>query len=191
MCSWTLASASKPPSAMADRPAKLARLNQLRCRVPFVSQSALSTILRLARDDELPAACTRQDVRDSRDTSVQTMTPYGPLHQRITVPGDIDLEIQHPMAMLHHCCANSAALSKLVMNTAAARPPTLTNPWHIVIYADEILPGNQLAYKHNRKFWGVYWSILEFGAAALSDEDRGETGNKQHVNLLHPYLPLP
>lgn len=162
---------------MADRPAKLAKLCDLRCRVPFVSQSALAGILQLARQGELPDTCRRQDIRASRDVAVQQQTPYGPLHQQIKVmPGNIELEVQHPFAMLYHCSLKSAALSKLIAATAEKQPPTLMDPWHLVLYADEILPGNQLAYKHSRKFWGIYWSILEFGAAALSDEDSRECG---------------
>ena len=44
-------------------------------------------------------------------------------------------------------------------------------PWSLILYADEILPGNQLAYKNKRKMWGIYWTILNLGSAALSDEE--------------------
>ena len=54
---------------------------------------------------------------------------------------------------------------------ARARRPALLEPWRLVLYADEILPGNQLVYTSGRKLWGFYWSVLEWGSAALADED--------------------
>ena len=80
---------------------------------------------------------------------------------------DITMEIAHPCAMLYHVSLVSASFSAIVLRTAQHTPPTLTEPWHIILYTDEILPGNQLAYKSRRKMWAVYWSVLEFGAAIL------------------------
>ncbi len=82
----------------------------------------------------------------------------------------MQLEVQHPLAMLYHCCALSNSFSKFIGQVAAARPPTIDKPWRLILYTDEVLPGNQLGYKSARKFWAVYWSILEFGSSVLSDE---------------------
>lgn len=157
-------------SAM-ERPAKLQKLSDLRGRLPFISQAALATLLQIASTEELPSA-TRRDVREARDAIGKKTTPYGTLHQTIeldAVEGDaITLEIQHPCAMLHHVCSISESMSAMV---ARARRPTLLEPWRLVLYADEILPGNQLAYTSGRKLWGFYWSVLEWGSAALADED--------------------
>jgi hypothetical protein len=101
------------------------------------------------------------------------VTPYGALHQTITVAGiddPVQLEVQHPLAMLYHCCTLHNSFSKFIGQVAAARPPTIDKPWRLILYTDEVLPGNQLGYKSARKFWAVYWSILEFGSSVLSDE---------------------
>lgn len=162
---------------MESRPTKLARLQRLRCRLPYISQSALSSILRVARDEELPQECRRSDIRAARDLGTQVDTPYGKLHQRISLPSSdsadgIEVEVQHPLAMMYHCCTVSKPLSDLIMRVASTNGPTLMDPWHLILYSDEILPGNQLAYTHERKFWGMYWSILEFGAQILSEEEQ-------------------
>ena len=39
------------------------------------------------------------------------------------------------------------------------------------MYADEIVPGNIVAYRQSRKMWCIYWTFLEFGPSALSNED--------------------
>jgi hypothetical protein len=33
----------------------------------------------------------------------------------------------------------------------------------LVLYGDEVVPGNNLAYDNKRKIWATYWSFLEFG----------------------------
>ena len=158
-----------------ERPQKLARLGKLRQKLPFISQQALSTLLHAAESEDLPAASSRNDIRAARDVATQQLTPYGPLHQKMRVASTnsqpLDLEIQHPAAMLHYICSHSKCFSDLISRTFEKNPSSPSSPWRLVLYTDEILPGNQLAYKTARKLWGVYWSILELGIAALSDED--------------------
>ena len=161
---------------MEGRPQKLARLTTLRNRLPYVSQQALAAMLTVASEEELPPACTRKDIRAARNASVHLSTPYGPLHQKMNVAmtngAQLEVEIQHPAAMLWHLCQTSSRFSDLVARTCQRHPASFREPWSVILYADEILPGNQLAYKNGRKVWGMYWSIHQFGAAALSNEDR-------------------
>ena len=152
------------------RAAKLARVEALRTSVPYVSHSALAAILAAAQEAPLPKA-DRNTVREGRDRVAMTETPYGPLHQSMRI-GGLDVEYQHPAAALYAFCSKSRAFSDLVRHTASTQPPTPARPWHLLIYLDEISPGNQLAYTHARKTWGIYYSVLEFGAAAHAHEDR-------------------
>ena len=160
---------------MTDRPSKLARLQSLRYRVPFVSQQALSSLLQIAAKEPLPDLARLADIRDARDSSVREVTPYGPLHQEITIgtiKGEpVKLEVQHPLAMLYKVCAVSSSMSDLISRTATARPSSPAAPWRIILYGDEILPGNQLAHNNKRKSWGIYWSILDFGTDVISNEE--------------------
>jgi hypothetical protein len=50
-------------------------------------------------------------------------------------------------------------------------PPSVEKPWRLVLYADEVVPGNQLSHDNRRKVWVVYYSFLEFGSAALAREE--------------------
>ena len=86
--------------------------------------------------------------------------------------GSTDIEFQHPHSMLYHCVKTSVGLSKHVQRTAALHPPKPEAPWSVVLYFDEVFPGNALAYKNQRKLWAVYWTFREFGSAALCKEDR-------------------
>ena len=55
--------------------------------------------------------------------------------------------------------------------TAARRPPSPSKPWTLIVYSDEISPGNNLKVDNRRQLQGVYHSFLEFGPAALAKED--------------------
>jgi hypothetical protein len=169
---------------MAERPAKLARLQHLRARLPFISQSALGSLLNAAEKEPLPTGCNRNTVREARNNIGLQRTPYGTLHQTIRVAsidgGFIDLEIQHPMAMLWHSCTVSESLSKLVQRTAAVHASSPERPWKLALYMDEILPGNQLGYTSARKMWCLYWTILDWGSAAVADEDLASAAPSLH-----------
>ena len=160
---------------MDGRPAKLARIQSLRSRLPFVSQSALSAILEVAASEHLPDQASRRTLQRARDSIKDTQTPYGKLHQSISVQSNqgcqVELEVQHPLAFLYHACTVSAGLSSLISKLAAASASSPARPWNIIMSCDEILPGNQLAYKSGRKLWCCYWTVLEFGSSAISHED--------------------
>ena len=167
--------------SMEHRQTKLARLRSLRDRLPYISQSALAAVLQIAKKEPLPSG-HRKDLKAARDEVAKIHTPYGTLHRTIKLPHrvggeDISVEMQDPFAMMYHCCETSRPFSALVSRCVAARPPTLATPWNIIFYTDEVSPGNQLGYKHPRKLWAIYWSVLEFGPEVLSDED---TTNQVH-----------
>ena len=152
-------------SLEADR----SSLTQLRSRLPFISQSALATILGIARTETLPTISTRRGIRSSRDLSSSMITPYGELHQQLVdETTGTKFEIQHPCCMLYQTCKISAAFAALMSQVRDSSPAA---PLSLVFYCDEITPGNQLSYKNKRKTWGFYWSILELGNVALSFED--------------------
>ena len=147
-----------------DRASKAHRVGALRSQLPFVSQSALGAVLKLARDGELPEVSGRNEIRGARDAMCMVMTPFGTLHQKVVVAGGVEIEVCTPAAMLWH--ASRLAPIQRLLERALRQP----GPLHVVLYADEVSPGNQLAHKQARKTWAWYWSVLEFGPAALASE---------------------
>jgi len=158
----------------ANRDAKRARLQSLMASLPYVSQSALGAILKVAQEEDgLPAIGSRQAVQAIQKESANINTPYGTVLQVIRVQGH-DVAFQHPAAFLHVACGVSPALSALVSKASRAVGP---RPLSLVLYCDEVTPGNQLAYKNKRRTWTIYWTVTEFEATAQSDED-----NSHHIN---------
>ena len=78
---WVIA----PGSLMAeDRPQKIARLANLKGRLPYISQNALASLLKIAETEELPQG-SRKTIRQARDAVVHQQTPYVPLHGSVDV----------------------------------------------------------------------------------------------------------
>ena len=46
----------------------------------------------------------------------------------------------------------------------------------LAIYSDEVTPGRELLKYNDKKFWTLYWSFIDFGPAALANEDAWFTG---------------
>ena len=58
-------------------------------RLPFVSQSALAALLKIAKTEKLPDVTTRDGLRQARNDFVNVQTPFGRLHQVIDVGGGV------------------------------------------------------------------------------------------------------
>ena len=89
-----------PPARKRSKHDELA---SLRFRIPFISQSALSSILKIAATEGLPAITTRRGVREARDKFVGITTPHGPLHTHINVDS-VTIEVQNPFAVFWYAC---------------------------------------------------------------------------------------
>ena len=156
---------------MAARAEKSNRIGALRARMPHMSQAAYSAMLEAGKNGELDGlhgALRRAEVRRSRDAVSQTQTIYGALHQEIQLSDDLTMEVCAPAAMLAH--ASTLGPIRRLLERALAS--TESRRLNLILYADEVTPGNNLAHKHARKTWAWYWSVQEFGPAALASEDR-------------------
>ena len=127
-------------------------------------------MLRIAKHEQLPQVSSRKAIREARNAHVNLATPYGPVHQRIDLGEGVSAEIQHPMAMLYAVSASSPAFAALLRRAVDRFPCSPVSPWKLIVYTDEVSPGNQLAYAHERKTWAWYWSFMEF-EQSLSSED--------------------
>lgn len=160
---------------MADKPAKLRKLEQLRRTVPHVSASALSAILREVRDD-MPELATRQNIQEARVAATSEDTPYGPIFTTLSLVAVAGaaahtFDVINPFAYLYyvffHCLAFRQAFELALLRF----PVSAASPWRLIFYCDEVTPGNQLAQDNKRKVWAFYFSFLELGSAMLSQED--------------------
>eukprot|EP00959_Pyramimonas_sp_CCMP1952_P042865 896903-Pyramimonas_sp.AAC.1 len=80
-------------------------------------------------------------------------------------PGIVVVWIQHPLGFLERACAEAESFKELMLETVR-KHGTLS----IILYSDEVTPGNVLSNRNKRKFHALYWSIKEFGWPLLSNE---------------------
>jgi hypothetical protein len=81
------------------------------------------------------------------------------------------LEYVNPQAYLDVLFSQRGSYFELLRDTHERTPSSFERPWRVILYADEVDPGNVLAHRHMRKVWSFYMSVLEFGAFALSNEE--------------------
>ena len=148
------------------------RISDLRLN-SFLSQSALQGVLREIHDKGVPAVSSRRSIKRARSDAVRVDTSYGSLFQKITVPledeSTTDLEIISPAPFLAHAVKQCPAFAKYLIAKHAENPSSAEHPWRIVLYTDEVTPGNQLKVDNRRKVWVLYWSFAELGSG-LSNE---------------------
>ena len=95
---------------MAERAAKMQRVEAFRRKVPHVSATALASILKEVSEVGAPPGGTDRTVfREAREAVVTADGPYGPIVQMTELPPEdpgpgIPLTFAHPFATLAHAC---------------------------------------------------------------------------------------
>ena len=140
----------------------------------YCSARALATIAREIRLHGLPASTSRTSLGRQRRATLAFDTPFGPIIQIKECAGNdgevIRLPFQHPLAMLWAVCQQCPAFAILFASILSGQR------LKIVEYTDEIVPGRELIKNNDKKIWILYWSFLDFGPAALSNETGWFTG---------------
>lgn len=163
-------------AAQQEKRRRLNSLETFRRKVPHVSQRALSAILTTIKAEGLPELVERKDIRAARNELTETNTEYGPLHQTVDakpaagVRGNTYLNVIHPLAFLAFLFTTCAAFSAYFEELHDRNPSSAESPWNLIMYSDEVTPGNQLTIKNDRKLQVVYYSFKEFGYR-LADEN--------------------
>lgn len=136
----------------------------------FVSQAALASILDSVRNnpDVLNCGTSRSSVKRKRDDFLDAATPFGNLLQFMDVVMTDGTTKQigfvHPLAFLWWMLSQSKHFAQFFYNWLKASG---AQPWHGIIYADEVTPGNVLRRKNNRKTWTMYMAFRESPDFAL------------------------
>ena len=140
---------------MTDRQTKLRRLDGFRRRIPNVSASASSAILREAVSG-LPDVLHCQGLQQARDIKFDESTPYGKAHSILRLQRTsgtvLDLVFVNPLAQIHIAAKKLEGFSLCLLNLLQFKPRTHDDPWGLVLYADEVVPGEAVkkAKMHGR-----------------------------------------
>ena len=159
----------------ASKRQKLIDLEAMRRRLPHISQVGLSSTLQDIKKHGLPDLDRRVDINAARELPLNERTPYGPISVEREVPttegGTFRFRMASPVALLYFVFFHCAEFATFFEQRLRVCPSTEANPWNLLLYCDEVHPGDQLGGKKLRKFHAIYFSFKEFGPTALSHED--------------------
>ena len=131
-------------------------------RVSHVTARGLAAVLRQVQEEGLPDAVSRSSVARHRRQDVQRQTDFGDLLQEVPVllksGRESTVWVQHPLAMLATTASEFHDIAALMADTSTL---------DIVLYSDEITPGQQIKGNY-RKCQTIYWSLINFGPELLS-----------------------
>ena len=151
---------------MSDRAQKLQKLHHLRDSVPFVSKSALSSILDHVKEQGAPDMSSAKHMREATRNLLGQANAYGPLilqDEFACLQGNpVKISYLNFLSFLHFCYKSGGSLHQQLCN--------ITEPLGLLVYTDEIVPGNPLANHPSRKCWCVYISIKQLNHHLQSED---------------------
>ncbi len=155
----------------SSRATKLRKLDDFRRRLPHATASALSAILDDVAEGGVPEVHSRKAFGQAVVQELARHDAYGPLISTcdaITVKGELrSVKLANPLSLLAAAYGQGGSFHELFRNTVAAKAG---NALEIIIYFDEIVPGDPMGPANRRKIWTCYFSFKEFGARVLSNE---------------------
>ena len=145
-------------------------------RRSYVSQNALAEILKAVRDaDTLPTGTSRSAVKRARQRAVAAQTPYGSLvkewHMKKLDGTQVAVKYLCPAATWWQTLQSCERFREHWARAHEERPCTMASKWSLILYSDEVSPGNQLKANNRRRLQTFYWTVKELGPKALSSED--------------------
>ena len=145
-------------------------------RRSFVSLRGLQGILKDIAENGLPSQTSARSIKRAREKQLEEMkTTYGDIIQDMVLPLEngkktITLPVVHPVAFLAACLQQCSEFSSFFAECHSSKTSSPDAKWKVVIYCDEVSPGNALKHVNERKLQTVYWSLAELGSPALSSE---------------------
>ena len=139
--------------------AKAQRSVNTRMSLPHMSQSAFVAVMKFAQHNNVDDMPSSRAAYSLAMESCFEDTPYGPLI--VTVPliskppnANREMVVVNPFAYLHVAFKKPGGFFDMFSEKLKACPSTHDAPWRLVLYADEVVPGNQMSVNNTRKFLG-------------------------------------
>ena len=154
-------------AASSSRAAKLAKLQQFKANLPSHTQAALHAMVEEAKNTGLPELSRQADQVAARRQLLDSCHGghLGPLIETASLVQEdcqkVKMFFCHPLVYLASLFARGSSFTKLIQEMHAIQPSSHDQPWDLILYADEIIPGNVLG-RAERKTWCVYTSFLQF-----------------------------
>ena len=143
-----------------DRASKLRKLDAFRRRLPYISASALAEVLRAVEAEGIPELHNRQHVLQGCEAVVGQMTPYGPhlisASTALVSGGAGRVDFINPLAMLWKAYQQGGGWAELFRTKLQHHPPSPEAPWRLIMYSDEVAPGNNFGCKPQESMGDIF-----------------------------------
>lgn len=153
-------------SSSSSRATKLQKIDSLRRSCPYVSQAALEALLKKVKEEGVPEVSHSKAMKEATRHYLSSMDAYGKLLmqvQVVTVDGNTKpIWIANALSLLAGAYRQGGAWAAMLQRVHGQRPSSYTTPWRLLLYADEVVPGNSLAHRQERKTHAIYASFAEF-----------------------------
>ena len=169
-----------PAMASSSRPEKLAKLQHFKASLPFHSQSSLHAMIEEAKEMGLPDFSTPKHQREARRQTIAECHggDLGPLIQETVLQNKdgepVPFVFTSLLTYLMALFARGGSWAQLFSSVHAKCPSSPQQPWKLIVYLDELVPGNVLG-RAERKSWAWYCSFLELG---------------NHLSSIHSWLTI-
>ena len=102
---------------------------------------------------------TRRKMEKAVQDHARARTPYGPVLQEMAMPIPTlrRWAFAHPLALLYHLALISVAFAEMMQSCLEP-----VSPMRVVIYIDEICPGNPLRPEKSRTLQAIYWALADW-----------------------------
>ena len=153
---------ARPPNK-----AKLEKLDAFRRQLPFITATALASVLSLVEKEGVPPSHSRKNIKEAVQSTLADMNGiYGHIIQpmnAIKIHGAVmKVHALNLQSMLQGFFQQEGYWQQMFLRFHALRPSTLESPWKGIIYADEVHPGNQLSSTERKVgaaiFRGSIWA---------------------------------
>ena len=152
---------------MAERHRKVRRL-----ALPGISDAKLVELVARIREDDIDLedlTISRKSIRQAFDEIWDQIKQVESIPtSRPDLPFEWDC-ISYPR-FLKRMVQESPGVRSILRQLWMKQPCTYDSPYHLVIYADEVVPGNVLRLDNRRKIFCVYIAIREVGPTYLKNE---------------------
>ena len=153
---------------------KKALVNKVRCVVGThgIPDSTLAAVLEKLK--------THQDILDEtwsrRRLSKIALEIMGRIGCVETLPyaegdGQFQWDFAEPTRLVAVMVEECPVLQSIFEERLAVHPLSPDRQWNVILYGDEITPGNQVKAGNHRNNWLIYFNFREFGAAYLAHEE--------------------
>ena len=160
--------------AAMEREAKLRKLHAMKRKVPHMTAAALSGLLQEVHEHGSVDLFQRKHVREATEHHLEQFQTYGSLIKTVELVACdgsmLSIPIINLFSLIGGAYGQGGGFTALIEETLRTCPNSVDEPWSILLYTDEIVPGNPLSHENRRKVTVVYVSFLQFGSIRLSQE---------------------